>query len=481
MQPINYMTQVQSPFAAALQGYEMGSAMRQMEAQRQAQELAVVEQQRKMEQQQALQAKLSAFYAAPTVDSRAAFEIASMLPKDQSEAFRKSYEMLGVDEQKAELSFSSQVFSAANAGKPEMAVQLLKDRAAAEQDPRKAKSFNDAARMMELDPKMATRTAAVMIAQFPGGDKVLEGATRIGTEERAVAAEGRAVAAEERAVQLFAPELQTKQSAAEKARVEAKYAEDLAKAGVSEKNWAVKNLQSQIGDRAQRLGIERQRLALETQEKLASIQEKLTSIPPGIQPELNKAAVAAGAARQSQRSLDSLAERFAKESVAGGAAASAAESLKKLTGNQDALTQLRQEYTRIRNTQAQKFLPPGPATDKDVALALEGFPPPTADATQMASFLRGMAKMSAIEASVESARVDWMANNKGLLTRANNSFIAGDYAAKAGETFEEFASRVAADVSKRREPPKQQPGAQATAPARQDLLNSADAIISGRR
>jgi hypothetical protein len=221
MQPINYMTQVQSPFAAALQGYEMGSAMRQMEAQRQAQELAVVEQQRKMEQQQALQAKLSAFYAAPTVDSRAAFEIASMLPKDQSEAFRKSYEMLGVDEQKAELSFSSQVFSAANAGKPEMAVQLLKDRAAAEQDPRKAKSFNDAARMMELDPKMATRTAAVMLAQFPGGEKVLEGVTKIGGEERATAAEGREAA-------MFAPKLGKMEAEAQSAAVAAKFAESKA-------------------------------------------------------------------------------------------------------------------------------------------------------------------------------------------------------------------------------------------------------------
>jgi len=69
---------------------------------------------------------------------------------------------------------------------------------------------------------------------------------------------------------------------------------------------------------------------------------------------------------------------------------------------------------------------------KDIAFALSGFPTETGNPQVIARFLRGMAKLKEIESSVENARGEWMANNKGLLNRAKTGFTAGDFAVNAG-------------------------------------------------
>jgi hypothetical protein len=67
----------------------------------------------------------------------------------------------------------------------------------------------------------------------------------------------------------------------------------------------------------------------------------------------------------------------------------------------------------------------------------------------MASFLRGMAKLQDIDASVQNSRVDWLSQNRGSLGRAQTSFIAGDFAVKPGETFSDFTARVSSEIGRR--------------------------------
>jgi hypothetical protein len=162
------------------------------------------------------------------------------------------------------------------------------------------------------------------------------------------------------------------------------------------------------------------------------------------------------------------------------------------------MTQLRQEYIRLRNTAAIKSLPPGPATDKDINLALKGFPGENASATDLSSFLRGMAKLQDVDASINNAKTDWLSQNNGVLTRAKSTFIAGDYATKPGETFNDFSQRIIGDVTKKyryeqiaeeRTPavlflksqldqaPTAAPAAPATAPV--NIRSQADAILRG--
>jgi hypothetical protein len=130
------------------------------------------------------------------------------------------------------------------------------------------------------------------------------------------------------------------------------------------------------------------------------------------------------------------------------------------------MTQLRQEYIRLRNTAAIKSLPPGPATDRDIILALKGFPGENASATDLSSFLRGMAKLQDVDASINNAKTDWLSQNNGVLTRAKSTFIAGDYATKPGETFNDFSQRIIGDVTK-----KYRPQEQITEEKRQQLVS----------
>jgi hypothetical protein len=100
-----------------------------------------------------------------------------------------------------------------------------------------------------------------------------------------------------------------------------------------------------------------------------------------------------------------------------------------------------------------------------------------------------MAKLQDITASVEGAKVDWLAGNRGNLTRATNAFIAGDYRVNPGETWVDFSSRVVGDVSKRYVPTADQrlqqiPTGAAPIPAQAapgpSIRSQADAIIGVR-
>lgn len=133
-----------------------------------------------------------------------------------------------------------------------------------------------------------------------------------------------------------------------------------------------------------------------------------------------------------------LASELEKMGGGYGAATSFAEWFKQSTGNQGAMTALRQEYTRLRNSQAIKSLPPGPATDKDIQLALKGFPPENADSKVISSFLRGVAKLNQIEAVTEGAKSEWV-NSVGSLGRSKRDIDIGGTMVPAGTTFVEFA------------------------------------------
>jgi subtilisin family serine protease len=67
--------------------------------------------------------------------------------------------------------------------------------------------------------------------------------------------------------------------------------------------------------------------------------------------------------------MNDLANRI--EGLGGyGAASRLGEFAKSTIGAEGYETSLRQEYTRVRNSAAIKALPPGPATDKDIAMAI---------------------------------------------------------------------------------------------------------------
>jgi hypothetical protein len=153
---------------------------------------------------------------------------------------------------------------------------------------------------------------------------------------------------------------------------------------------------------------------------------------------VNDSTVAAVSADQAASQMLDFASRLEQAGASSGVAAKGAELYKTLTGNQDAITQLRQEYTRLRSTQVSKMLPPGPASDKDIQLALSGFPSETAGPSTMATFVRGMAKLQQLEAANNSAKAEWV-NAVGHLGKPKTDIEVDGIKVPAGSTFVDFS------------------------------------------
>ena len=504
MQPINYLAQVADPFAQALQGVKIGAGMADLEAQR-------AQVQRQQQQQQLAAQEQALFFNNPKPTMRDAARYASLLTPDQSKAFLPYMEGISKEQQQGVLKSTGQILSALQAN-PQTGIKLLQERAVAARnsgDQEDAALFDRLAEAAIADPVQGSQTAFKALVQsaagIPGAKDFFEtidkGLSTARTEAKAPAELNEAIAKANKAVadattaQATAANAEEKAAAdaakatadAQKAKVQAQYAEKVEIAGLNKTNWDINNLRSQISDRSARLNLDTQTTAATVAEKLSSIQNKLNDIPADTRKLINESATLAATSKQSADQFNDLAKRLDASGGGYGVFSSASDFLKKGAGFQGGMTQLRQEYTRLRNTAAIKSLPPGPATDKDIAMALKGFPSDNASATDLSGFLRGMAKLQDVDASISNAKTDWLAQNNGTLTRAKNTFVAGDYSTKPGETFNDFAQRIVGDVSKRYAPGTQSPLVEqiptprTPAPAQNNIRSQADAILSGGR
>lgn len=420
VQPINYSIDVQSPFEAALGGFKVGAAIADIGAQRQLQEQELV-------RKQALQTQVNALIQNPNPSARDFTNIAMLLPEKEAASMRANFDTLSKDQQQNQLRFGGQVISAFSANQPKIGIQLLKDRATAERNSGReseAKAYEIAAQLAETDPGSALKIAGLNMATLSGGDKVLESSIKALTTPSTVA-KAEAEATKDVLVTANTP----------------------TRLALENSNTAtsIRNLDSQIIERSNRLVLDRDRLKLDRDKlqsdvelKLFELNQKGGQLDASATKIVNDSAVASVGAEQSAGRMLDLASRIESAEGGRGLGTTFSEKFKTLTGNQDAFTQLRNEYTRLRNTQAIKSLPPGVATDKDIELALKGLPPETADAAVLASFLRGMAKMAQYEAVAESAKSEWV-NSIGSLGRATKDIDLGGVRVPKGSTYVEFA------------------------------------------
>jgi len=238
VQPINYQLNVQSPFEAALSGFKIGATIADVAAQRQAQEADLA-------RRQQLQTQVSALMQNPNPTARDFTNVAMLLPKAEADSMRANWETLSKDRQENELRFGGQVMSAFSANQPQIGIQLLRERATAERNAGReaqAKGYETWAQMAEVSPQSAQKTIGIMLAGVPGGDKVLTSsiqALKAPAEIRA----GEAGATKEELITANTPTrlaLENTQTASN-----------------------IRNLDSQIADRAGRLVLDQNRLKLD--------------------------------------------------------------------------------------------------------------------------------------------------------------------------------------------------------------------------
>lgn len=488
VQPIQYLPATAAdPFANLMQGMKLGMSMEEFEQNKllREEQAAAAQQQAALRaaQEREIQAKLDAQSRLTTASQSLIGKIRGgtataqdfdefrlVAPKDQSEAAMKVWEGMSKEQQQNSLTFGTQVMAALDSKNPQIGIDLLKQRAEAERRQGRedqARGYETMASLAELDPSQGVFLAGTMIGGLPGGKEAVESWTKTRDERRAAlkfgpdlaTAQANADKAKSDAITAgvtaeFAPRvaaagLTKAQSDALKSASDAKFADQLNQAGLNEKNWNIRSLQNQINVNSTRLKLDADKTATDVQLTLARIGEIANSLPDQAKKDINTAAVAAGTAKQQATQFNSLADKLEKEGGGWGFVARSGEWFKNATGTQNYMSELRQEYTRLRNSAAVQSLPPGPATDKDIAMVLEGFPSSTADSNTMARFLRGMAKLQDINSATENARVDWLSNNRGSLGRATAAFPAGDFAAKPGETWVDLSNRITREISNR--------------------------------
>jgi hypothetical protein len=106
--------------------------------------------------------------------------------------------------------------------------------------------------------------------------------------------------------------------------------------------------------------------------------------------------------------------------VGGGVGSTFSENVKRFTGDQEGISDLRRRFNAVRISSSLQNLPPGPATDKDVELALKGVPPENANPEIMVSFLRGMAKLEYLDSQynrLKSSLIAEKGNTRGLIDK----------------------------------------------------------------
>lgn len=109
---------------------------------------------------------------------------------------------------------------------------------------------------------------------------------------------------------------------------------------------------------------------------------------------------------------NNLADEMIRVNPASGAKAKWTESLKSVTGSEDAVTQLRKQWNDLRVSAAVQNLPPGVASDKDIELVMSAFLPEFANPETVASFMRGLAKLEKHKAEYHNFEAEYLSKNR---------------------------------------------------------------------
>ena len=249
MQPINYTVDVQSPFESALGGFKLGAGVAEIQAAQQRREL----ERKALEQAQTAQTELANLFKNPNATATDYARVTAFLPKDQAATVLSGFEAQTKEQQQNTLRQGTQVYTAIKSGNLPVAEMQLKEQATALRNAgreKEAQGYDDLSNLIRLNPTGAQTTIALTIAGLPGGKEFLESADKTLSTQREEALQPsvlkEAVAKADKAVSdaIVAKETATnapamakadadlKAAQAQKAQVEAKYAEQVTKLGI---------------------------------------------------------------------------------------------------------------------------------------------------------------------------------------------------------------------------------------------------------
>ncbi|ECL8080745.1 acyltransferase [Salmonella enterica subsp. enterica serovar Schwarzengrund] len=179
---------------------------------------------------------------------------------------------------------------------------------------------------------------------------------------------------------------------------------------------------------AQRLALDQQEFGFKMQQAQEKAQQLISEAPKlsvnmekGIETAVNNAT----ASSNSANSMSALAQQFRAEKPTTGLFGNAQNMFAKLTGSDTTLRDLRIRQNALVNSQALKFLPPGPATDKDVEIVRQGAPTDMDNPETVARWLDAMANLERRNAQFNEFKAEWMSANGNPGQSRNGGQILG--------------------------------------------------------
>ena len=163
VQPINYLQNVQDPFAQAVQGLQLGTGIANIYAQREADEQKRVQQALAQAEQQRYQTGINTFFTTPPAERK--YENLERLfigaNKQQFDALQAVGKTMTDEKLATSKRFTGQVLSALESN-PESAKQLIRQYAEAETDPMQKTAWQDTLKLAEVSPEQAIRSVELM-------------------------------------------------------------------------------------------------------------------------------------------------------------------------------------------------------------------------------------------------------------------------------------------------------------------------------
>ncbi|USU09988.1 hypothetical protein NF700_06945 [Sphingomonadaceae bacterium OTU29MARTA1] len=411
---------------------------------RQAQQLAVENQGRSRVRSQQMSADLAAFHAQPTSDG--AVRLMTTYPEMRDEV-KEAWNLREGSAQRQHLSDLTQIKFALANGRPDAAIGVLQRHVdAAVQSGQDAGEDQGMIEMIRSDP---TRFAA----SLDGLLAAISGPENFGGTTKDLADTTKTLGDNSRAAQLQPGTLRRTNAEASEAETKAQYAPQVIQSGLMNDEANRRNVDSAIATRAAQLDIARDTLTTNVQMKMQELEDAGARPDAGSVQIMNNAVVSGSASAAMAQQTRALADQFDASPARGGAFSDLAELSKRTFGRQDAVSMLRGRYQQLINNAAIKSLPPGPASDKDIKIAREGFPSPTAPREYVTSWLRGMAKLQDIAASNDNARAEWIAGN-GNLGTAKRDLVVNGVQIPRGTSYVDYQRRSAAAVGRQAIPPR---------------------------
>lgn len=379
------------------------------------------------------QADIQAAIANPSAEAFA--DLQAKYPEDR-EAFQNAWKTRDESERLDERRQLASVAGYLRNGFPDRAKAMLARRRDAEiKAGNTGEEYQDFIDAIDEDPTRAYGLSQYYLAQTEDGDKVTGAVATQGEEGRKDELQPSAVR-----------EAAAKASSAE---TEAEYAPTVIESkvlteGAQRERWAAQSAneieQQKLG--WEQLSLDKDKLATETQLKIDELSQKGAEVTGASLENMTKSVASAQTNEALADRTSSLADRFSQSKSSGwGTLSSLNETAKSFFGNQDGLSALRGEYQRLINSSVIQNLPPGAASDKDIAMAKQGFPSSTAGRDQVVSFLRGMSKLQRLTAQGDQRRADWISSN-GNIGTAKRDLNVGGVQVPAGTTFAEFNRNV---------------------------------------